>query len=81
MLNSFYQLLIEIQFLLMMRNNIQKFYIIQNFLYYIQTNDNVLTKKLTEYTDMSLPHINKLTINEKKEILFDAIEDKKQKYS
>lgn len=41
-------------------------------------NDNVLTKKLTEYTDMSLPHINKLTINEKKEILFDAIEDKKQ---
>ena len=65
----------------MMRNNIQKVLYNPELPVLYTDNDNVLTKKLTEYTDMSLPHINKLTINEKKEILFDAIEDKKTKYS
>lgn len=41
-------------------------------------NDEVLIGKLTEYTDMSLSYINKLSLHEKKEILFATIEDKKQ---
>ncbi len=41
-------------------------------------NEDVLINKLAEYTDMSLLQIKKLSLNEKKEILFEAIEDKKQ---
>lgn len=41
-------------------------------------NEKALIKKLTEYTDMSLSHINKLSFHEKKEMLYKAIEDKKQ---
>ena len=40
--------------------------------------EDVLINKLAEYTDMSLLQINKLSLNEKNEILFEAIEDKKQ---
>lgn len=40
--------------------------------------EDVLINKLAEYTDMSLLQIKKLSLNEKKEILFEAIEDKKQ---
>lgn len=41
-------------------------------------NEDVLIKKLKEYTNMSSSNINKLSFNEKKEMLFEAIEDKKQ---
>ncbi len=41
-------------------------------------NENVLNGKLSEYTKMSTAQISKLSLNEKKEVLFEAIEDKKQ---
>lgn len=41
-------------------------------------NENVLSDKLTEYTEMSISQISELSLNAKKEILFEAIEDKKQ---
>lgn len=41
-------------------------------------NENVLSDKLTEYTEMSISQISELSLNEKKEILFEAIENKKQ---
>lgn len=41
-------------------------------------NENVLNDKLAEYTEMSISRISELSLNEKKEILFEAIEDKKQ---
>lgn len=41
-------------------------------------NENVLNDKLAEYTGMSISRISELSLNEKKEILFEAIEDKKQ---
>lgn len=40
--------------------------------------DEVLITKLASYTDMSISQISKLSFNEKKEILFEAIEEKKQ---
>lgn len=41
-------------------------------------NEEVLTRKLTEYTSMSSSQICKLSFHEKKERLFEAIENKKQ---
>lgn len=41
-------------------------------------NEEVLVQKLTKYTSMSFSQIRKLSIHEKKEQLFEAIEDKKQ---
>lgn len=41
-------------------------------------NENVLSEKLTEYTEMTISQISNLSLNKKKEILFEAIEDKKQ---
>lgn len=40
--------------------------------------ENVLSDKLAEYTDMSTLQISKLSLNEKKDVLFEAIENKKQ---
>lgn len=40
--------------------------------------ENVLSDKLAEYTDMSTLQISKLLLNEKKDVLFEAIENKKQ---
>ena len=41
-------------------------------------NEDVLTQKLTEYTSIPLYQIGELSLNEKKELLFEAVEDKKQ---
>lgn len=41
-------------------------------------NESVLINKLTEYTDMSISHINSLSLHDKKEMLFEAIEGNKQ---
>lgn len=41
-------------------------------------NEEVLVNKLIEYTDKSILIINNLSFHEKKEMLFEAIEDKKQ---
>lgn len=41
-------------------------------------NEKVLINKLIEYTGMSISNINKLSFLEKKEMLFEAIENKKQ---
>lgn len=41
-------------------------------------NEKVLIQKLAEYTSMTSSQISKLSFHEKKEALFEAIEDKKQ---
>lgn len=41
-------------------------------------NEEVLVNKLVEYTAKPLSYINRLSFNEKKEMLFEAIENKKQ---
>lgn len=41
--------------------------------------DIVLNNRLAEYTEMTTSEIDSLSLNAKKEILFDAIEDKKQR--
>jgi len=41
-------------------------------------NEEVLVNKLVEYTTKSISYINSLSFNEKKEMLFEAIENKKQ---